>query len=689
MLRIATVLLLSFVNILGLLAERADSVTRDSVDAHLSVREVTVTGSNMQRQHDGSLWIFPNASQRKHAANGFGVLRNLMLPGLQVDEKGGKVSMMSVEATLYVNGQPCDINEVSMMRPQDILRIEYMDMPDGKYANDKFAINFVLRTYRYGGYVSASAEQIVGFSSGYYSAAATLSSGNMTYSLFAGASYKNVGSGETVGSELYKLPAGNVFRERNAAQSLRKNDEYVQFRAQNKRDKSYWVGKLTLYNKSTPSDAEEGWLRDGSSLSEFGAVTSRQGLSPKIDFSGQVSLAEFHTLNYAINGSYSRNSYDRNYTEATFASATHAEEDAYRFMADVTYSYAKGKNAFTGMAIHYHDVWISSYTGDNPLWQHLWKGESLALVSYTRKFGRNLSLRLRTGLDWMQFRLHGSSKFSQLTPRLNVAMQLRLHDGLLSWQAFYANPTYGMNVLNNAQVEMSPYMTMRGTGSLRRASNVNSNIYYSQNFGKLSVMANPQYFYGHNLVLNSYGLVEDGSRVLKTFANDIEMHEVSFWGSVSYRLMDKLQVKCNGAVSYTSLRGSTSMSHTHYVGYAGVLYYLGDFMLAANVTSRRKFIDFRNTAIVTEPIDYDFSCSYSHKGFFAQLYLGCPFAKRRTHRVTDTDVYWAGTSTFDRSQSRFVSISLRYTFDFGRKTDRINEEIDRNINSAILTSGTD
>ena len=95
------------------------------------------------------------------------------------------------------------------------------------------------------------------------------------------------------------------------------------------------------------------------------------------------------------------------------------------------------------------------------------------------------------------------------------------------------------------------------------------------------------------------------------------------------------------------------------------------------------------SAIVTEPIDYDFSCSYSHKGFFAQLYLGCPFAKRRTHRVTDTDVYWAGTSTFDRSQSRFVSISLRYTFDFGRKTDRINEEIDRNINSAILTSGTD
>ena len=90
MLRIATVLLLSFVNILGLLAERADSVTRDSVDAHLSVREVTVTGSNMQRQHDGSLWIFPNASQRKHAANGFGVLRNLMLPGLQVDEKAEK-----------------------------------------------------------------------------------------------------------------------------------------------------------------------------------------------------------------------------------------------------------------------------------------------------------------------------------------------------------------------------------------------------------------------------------------------------------------------------------------------------------------------------------------------------------------------------------------------------------------------
>lgn len=105
----------------------AQNIRRDSIASTKTLDEVIVSASNISRVDD-HLVIFPNSQQRKHAINGFGVLENLNIPGLIIDSKSNNVDVMGLQATLYLNGQECDIKEIQMLRPCDIEKIEYYDV---------------------------------------------------------------------------------------------------------------------------------------------------------------------------------------------------------------------------------------------------------------------------------------------------------------------------------------------------------------------------------------------------------------------------------------------------------------------------------------------------------------------------------------------------------------------------------
>lgn len=127
------VIIFSFGLLMGAAPMSAQNIRKDSIASTKALDEVVVSASNISRVDD-HLVIFPNSQQRKHAVNGFGVLENLNIPGLIVDSKSNNVDVMGLQATLYLNGQECDIKEIQMLRPRDIEKIEYHDAPSGKYA---------------------------------------------------------------------------------------------------------------------------------------------------------------------------------------------------------------------------------------------------------------------------------------------------------------------------------------------------------------------------------------------------------------------------------------------------------------------------------------------------------------------------------------------------------------------------
>lgn len=124
--------------------------------------EVEVKGSSFIRQKDRVL-IIPDKQQVKHAFTGYDLLSNLMIPGIDVDRKKGVVATMGGAVTLYIDGRKVDYREVQSLRPRDIEKVEYFDVPTGKYAGDVASINCITRKWKSGGYVSLDANQTIGY----------------------------------------------------------------------------------------------------------------------------------------------------------------------------------------------------------------------------------------------------------------------------------------------------------------------------------------------------------------------------------------------------------------------------------------------------------------------------------------------------------------------------------------------
>ncbi|MFR3426028.1 MAG: hypothetical protein ACLTSS_07855 [Phocaeicola coprocola] len=78
----------------------------------------------------------------------------------------------------HTRGKSRRHRDVQSLRPRDIEKVEYFDVPTGRYSSDIAAINYITKQYRSGGYVSLDGQQTIGYLNGDYNVSAKVSHGN-------------------------------------------------------------------------------------------------------------------------------------------------------------------------------------------------------------------------------------------------------------------------------------------------------------------------------------------------------------------------------------------------------------------------------------------------------------------------------------------------------------------------------
>ena len=658
----------------------AQNTGKDSIVSTKALDDVVVSASNISRVGE-HLVIYPNSQQRKHAVNGFGVLENLNIPGLIIDAKSNQVDVMGLQATLYLNGQECDIREIQMLRPRDIEKIEYHDAPSGKYAKDKLVVNFITKQYRYGGYVQADGLQTIGYDHGDYNVATNYVKGNNSYTVFVGANYSHVDGTETWNNENYQFPQFD--RESYSKNSYRNHQEYMQFRYQNQKGKRYWVGKFTLVNLSTPRNASSGFARESTETDIFSNIR-KKSLSPKIDLNANLPLSKNQTLTLGVHGKYSANSYHRLYQEQPFETMTDEDEKALSFQLSAIYNYFSQKHSLSVELFHYHDVWNADYSGNCELWQHLWKGESLAFFSYNFQASRRLSLKTRIGLDWLQYHLHGDNSFSQLSPRINTNVQYQLNKGMLLWSFNFVNSNHGMDVINRAMIQVNSHMMEKGMPELKKSHDINTYLYYMGRFNRLSVSAIGQFRYNHHPVTDDYYLDEANGKIVKTYSNGGNAQYYSSILALQYKLCKFANLSGDIRYSHAVVKTTWSKHNNNLTGNLGLNMFMGDFALKPYLHFGKKSLDEAALVISKTPIDYGMSCSYSRGNLYVELQAVSPFKKQEKQYWLDLPIYSYSKSIKDQTASQYASIKVAYSFDFGRKTQKVEKDVNKNINSSLL-----
>ena len=372
-------------------AQKPDT-TKTSIQAK-ELDEVVVKASYLTREDDHILAI-PTKEQRKHAVTGYDLLNNLMIPGVSVERSTGSVTTPSGAATLYIDGRKVDFREVQSLRPKDIARVEFFDVPTGKYAKDAYAINIVMKPLNNGGYTQLDVSQGAGYLYGDYNLVSKFVTGTKSLNIWAGYSLENPKSSMNE-NEVFNFPDYQLNRQQfynNAGN--RHTEEYVQASISNRGKKYIWMFRCGMAWNDIRNNVNNGmtdyWqtkasVKDGSILN----INSRnKSYRPSVYFYGLHTFSDTKSLDYVFDGYYSRNDYNRFFNEDDESFHSLVKEDYYYVKANANYSMAfSHRNKLAFSLFEFMRISDSEYTGTSTYNQNLHSSETILFADYSQRLG--------------------------------------------------------------------------------------------------------------------------------------------------------------------------------------------------------------------------------------------------------------------------------------------------------------
>lgn len=120
------------------------------------LQEVVIKAPKVVRKSDMDLY-FPSSSAVEHSKNGMTLLRNMMIPSLEVNEVMETVTSAGQSVQVRINGREATVKQVKALLPQSIKRVEWITEPGLRYNGAYAVLNFIVRNPDAGGSFMADA----------------------------------------------------------------------------------------------------------------------------------------------------------------------------------------------------------------------------------------------------------------------------------------------------------------------------------------------------------------------------------------------------------------------------------------------------------------------------------------------------------------------------------------------------
>lgn len=648
--------------------------------------EVVVKASSFVRQKDRVL-IIPTEQQVKHASTGYDLLYNLMIPGMSVNTQKGSVNTLLGEATLYINGQKADYKEIRALRPKDIEKIEYFEMPTGKYAGDKASVNYILKKKNTGGYVALDGMQTIGYLGGDYNANLKVMHKNTSYTLFAGHSMEHNGGIRTDKKEAFYFPKQEISRTTHVDDAeLNKNKQYAQLNINNSNDKRTLAGKISFVHQSMPDNYSKSVIEyDSTPVNDINAKTetTQTALMPSLNLYGSFKLGQTQFLNVDLTATYTNNEYIRKYTERNYFSHAKVDESLYNIAFSTDYNIQlKHNNSFGLNFSHLHSISSATYKEDFKEWSHLWTTETLLMGQYNQSIGK-IYMSLQFGGDLLQYCLHGNEAKRYLSPHANILLNYQINsENSILYGLNTGNSNPPMEWINNVNQELDSLSVKRGNPHLEKTNYYNSYLVYNHQTGKINLQVAGLYFGAINSVFSDYYIEND--KLVNTFRTGGNFHQLKGSLAVTYKIIPSLHIKLLGFYRYNEITGKVKQHRNEWGGSMDINYYWKDFAFNIHGKSTGKTLD-NYPAFIDTPANYGAFVRWNHKNWMAEAGTDNTFSKHnRTKMYMDMGVYRFHNSSYSETYQKTGYIKVAYTFDFGKNTSKEQRNINTTINSAIL-----
>lgn len=672
----------------------AEDIKRDVVltDKSHTLGEVEVTASNINMKGDHVTYM-PTKKQVNGANNGVLLLFNMMIPQLKVSPMENSVATSDQTSLgIFIDERQADANELARLRPKDIARVEYYEMPTGVFARSGIdrALNIVTKKYTSGGYVDVRTNTKVIYPQGDYSVQASFDKGNVNMLVMAGSNVSKTDYAGTSQNEYFKFDTPFVkysYIDDNETKNL---SDYGLLRATVRGKRSYFLAQAMLAWNETPDNTD---VRSVSYSDNFypaaKSFTSSysNGLTPSLLLSHQIRFNKKDMLNWNLSYSYSRNKNRSRYEEGYFAPIINNAKDRYHsLVAALNYLHAFGNGGQLNFELaNFLNNSNSVYSGTSPSQQEMLTNEFLLISSYTHRFGKKFSLMLRFGIDVNTYKVNGMETVTKLYTRPGLNANYKI-DGTssLTLTAYAGSFTPSLSLMNEAEQRVSEYEIKRGNPNLLAGKPITSVLSYSKYWNKFSLAAYAMYNGTIDNYVNLFTI--EGSNMVNTHINGGNFHSYVVGVNGVLRLLsNSLQLRLSPTFSHKALTGTYRNKHNRFFIYSEVYYSTGAFSFSGYYTSPQ-------TILVSSPVyskskcDYGMTASWSHRGLFVQVGCSNIFNGKRDYSKNyfNYGAYNTFVKAFSRSLGAQVYLNLSYNFDFGRKVKRQDVKVNTSSNSGIL-----
>lgn len=651
--------------------------------------EVVVKSSYLTKEGDHILAI-PTKEQRKHAVTGYDLLSNLMIPGVSVERSTGSVTTPNGVATLYIDGREVDFREVQSLRPKDVSRVEYFDVPTGKYAKDAYAINIIMKPLNNGGYTQLDASQNVGYLYGDYNLISKFVTGTKSFNLWAGYSLENPKSSMNEDESFifpdYQL---NRLQHYNNADN-RQTEEYVQASISNRGRKYIWMLRGGMAWNTSKNGVNNGmteyWkttaaIKNGSILD---INTRNKSYRPSVYFYGLHTFSNTKSLDYVFDGYYSRNDYDRLYNDDHVSFRSLVKEDYYYIKANANYSMAfSHRNRLTFSLYEFMRISDSEYIGTSAYNQNLHSSETILFADYSQRLG-SFFFDINPGLSFLTYRLEGMKSINHLTPRLQARATYRI-DKVQQLQFMFAlgNTYPRINTINNVEQQIDPIIILKGNPNMDNSILLNPRLSHTLNLNKFALQTGVSYFYQNHSIISDY-YIRDG-HLISTFRDDCIYHRPSADMSITYKPSGTLNMKLSGQwVEHLVRGGAEHRNLSAFSGTAMINYYVRDFSFGASIASPAR--DLIDSQISRKTFwRYQLSAMWNHGNLAIEANANNLFMMKN-NIVDELSASYYSFKQIDQSRSynQYANLKIVYSFDYGKKTSKSPDYKHQNSESAIL-----
>ncbi|GHT01909.1 hypothetical protein AGMMS49525_04070 [Bacteroidia bacterium] len=450
--------------------------------------EVTVKAKSVIDKVDRKL-ILPSQQQIKTSTGGIDLLNKLQLPRIIVDVTTDEVSMSgNGEVQLRINGVMVTNAEITALKPEDIVRVEYHDNPGARYGNAGAVIDYITRRNESGGNIKANVMNNLGGPKTFAMDQLAVKFNHKKSEFSANVNYQHIkqdwirGYDETLvfpDHELHRLEIGEptTFDKKriytNLNYSLLEKDKYffsAQFRYS---DNSFPSTYESRRSKLITSDSDTPLF--------ISDLSTEYTHSPALDLYFQRHLKHNQLLIFNVVGTYLDSKNTRTYQEKREDSVENDINstvfgDKYSVIVEGIYEKTIGASKLTGGLKH-----LQAYT-DNEYHQgtsvadvSMLQSETNAYAEYQLKAGKwgYLANLTATRFYYTQDNSHIEQYALQPSARITYNPNNNLY---FHYNVKLQNHTPSLAYLNDVEQAIDPLQVRRGNPDLKSFQSFNQNF---------------------------------------------------------------------------------------------------------------------------------------------------------------------------------------------------------------------